>query len=146
MSVYVDDFKMAGLRPNLSSMWAKIRTLIDLDDPVPLHGSTYLGCRQDNVLVTEDIQRAIDHQNALYNKTARAGHVHSQQKVSDAEEHMEETPPDTSTRGVQQPSSGIGAISKNCGNTIKALHSTHPVKVWEYNMTGHAAGCVDRYI
>ena len=142
LSVYVDDFKMAGLKTNLSSMWSRIRKVIDLDDPVPLNGSTYLGCRQDTVRVTPEVQKAIDHQRELYQRTFRAGHMHSQQKVSDAEEQEKTASPGTSTRGVKEPSSGIGAPSKGTrrgnssktkekgGNSFeKEVHSTHPVKV-----------------
>ena len=81
--------------------------------------------------------------------------MHSQQKISGAEEQEDTDSPDTSTRGVKEPSSGIGAISK--GKTRRGdpsypakekeeVHSSHPVRIWEYNMTGHAAGCVERYL
>ncbi len=46
LSIYVDDFKMAGKAENIGPMWKKIGALIDLDPPVPLHGTTYLGCTQ----------------------------------------------------------------------------------------------------
>ena len=30
--------------------------------------------------------------------------------------------------------------------TIPKNQSTRPIKVWEYNMTGHAAACVEKYL
>ena len=41
LSVYVDDFKMAGLKQNLASMWKKLGERLDLEPPVPLHGNVY---------------------------------------------------------------------------------------------------------
>ena len=43
LSIYVDDFKMAGKAENIEPMWKRISALIDLDPSVPLHGTTYLG-------------------------------------------------------------------------------------------------------
>ena len=60
LSVYVDDFKMAGIKRNLAPMWARLRDELDLDPSVPLDNSTYLGCRQNNVQVNSAIQRSID--------------------------------------------------------------------------------------
>ena len=46
LSVYVDDFKMAGKTENLAPMWKELNKRIELDPPVPLNGTTYLGCTQ----------------------------------------------------------------------------------------------------
>ena len=35
LSVYVDDFKMAGIKKNLAPMWNSIKTKLDLEPPVP---------------------------------------------------------------------------------------------------------------
>ena len=44
LSVYVNDFKMAGRKSSLKPMWEKIKRVLDIDPPVPLSGSTFLGC------------------------------------------------------------------------------------------------------
>ena len=49
LSVYVDDFKMAGNKTNLKPMWEKIGKRIKLEESVPLDGNVYLGCGQHNV-------------------------------------------------------------------------------------------------
>ena len=49
LSIYVDDFKMAGRAENLKPMWEKIGKLIELEDPTPFHQSNYLGCQQYDV-------------------------------------------------------------------------------------------------
>ena len=46
LSVYVDDFKMAGKTENLAPMWKELNKRIELDPPVPLNGTTYLVCTQ----------------------------------------------------------------------------------------------------
>ena len=50
LSVYVDDFKMAGKRENIGGMWDKItKAGLEIDPPVPLHNNVYLGCGQEDV-------------------------------------------------------------------------------------------------
>ena len=44
MSVYVDDFKMAGNKANLQAMWRTLRKNMDIDEPVPMEDNVYLGC------------------------------------------------------------------------------------------------------
>jgi hypothetical protein len=64
LSVYVDDYKMAGKAENVSKMWAKMRAkvngkpLIELGDPVSFHNSTYLGSTQENVTVPASVIEA----------------------------------------------------------------------------------------
>jgi hypothetical protein len=42
ISVYVDDFKLAGPRLNIEKGWSLITQLLELDPPQPLN--LYLGC------------------------------------------------------------------------------------------------------
>ena len=53
MSLYVDDFKMAGWTKGVDEMWVRLRKKLNLDDPVPMDGATYLGCTQRNVQVPD---------------------------------------------------------------------------------------------
>ena len=48
LSVYVDDFKMAGKKEKFAPMWATLRKKIDLEPPVPMDGNVYLGCIQQS--------------------------------------------------------------------------------------------------
>jgi hypothetical protein len=49
LSVYVDDFKMAGNKANLAKMWKKLGTLLELEPPTPFDENVYLGCGQQNI-------------------------------------------------------------------------------------------------
>jgi len=49
LSVYVDDFKMAGNEANMAPMWATLGASIELEPPIPLDGNTYLGIGQSEV-------------------------------------------------------------------------------------------------
>ena len=55
---YVDDFKMAGPREHLNTMWGMLVKEIDLDDPAPL--GRFLGCGQRDV--KSDIELIIEKQ------------------------------------------------------------------------------------
>ena len=49
LSVYVDDFKMAGRKANLAPMWKLLGEHIDLDPPTKMDGGVYLGCGQFDI-------------------------------------------------------------------------------------------------
>ena len=55
-SVYVDDYKMAGKRQNLASMWKKLMKNIDLDEPTSFldhvcSRCTQRECRPDEIVI-----------------------------------------------------------------------------------------------
>ena len=54
LSVYVDDFKMAGKAENLSFMWKELGKRIELDPPTPIEGGTYLGIEQKATLLADE--------------------------------------------------------------------------------------------
>ena len=54
VSVYVDDFKMAGRKAAEKEMWDILREDLDLEDPVPLDGSTCLGVGQKDHQSTQE--------------------------------------------------------------------------------------------
>ena len=50
LSVYVDDFKMAGKKENIKPMWKDLMDAgLDLEPPTPLNGGVYLGCGQADI-------------------------------------------------------------------------------------------------
>ena len=53
LSVYVDDFKLAGRAENLQTGWDLIRKHLRLDPPTPL--GDYLGCGQKEVNIPKGI-------------------------------------------------------------------------------------------
>ena len=54
LSVYVDDFKLAGNKANIPKMWRKLKEKLDLEPPTPFHDSVYLGCGQEDFHPTEN--------------------------------------------------------------------------------------------
>ncbi len=55
MSLYVDDFKIAGHKANLSRMRKALGQDLDPEDSTPFDGSVYLGCSQRNVPVPKQL-------------------------------------------------------------------------------------------
>ena len=56
LSVYVDDFKLAGRKEHLQKGWDLIRSKITLDPPTDL--GDYLGCGQfDSIVDLDDIKK-----------------------------------------------------------------------------------------
>lgn len=56
VSVYVDDYKMAGTKENIKPMWQALRKKSDLDPEVSLHGSVHLGCQQNDVEAPQSLK------------------------------------------------------------------------------------------
>ena len=52
LSIYVDDFKLAGPKGNLCKGWEMLTKVIDMDTPGP--AGLYLGCEQSRTQVTTD--------------------------------------------------------------------------------------------
>jgi hypothetical protein len=78
LSVYVEDFKMAGRKVSLKPMWEKIKIVLDIVPPVPLSGSTYLGCRQDDIAISSSIKESMDMQKVLHAVCCTKGNQPSQ--------------------------------------------------------------------
>ena len=49
LSVYVDDFKMAGNAHNIQAMWKTLAKDINLEPPVPFSDNVYLGVHQHDI-------------------------------------------------------------------------------------------------
>ena len=47
LSIYVDDFKMAGGATSLKPMWEKLGKLVELEKPQPSQENVYFGCGQE---------------------------------------------------------------------------------------------------
>ncbi len=50
LSIYVDDYKMAGPKEDLANGWALLREEVDMDDPAT--PTIYLGCEQSTHDIT----------------------------------------------------------------------------------------------
>lgn len=55
LSVYVDDFKFAGLQANIEPLIKKLRTKIKMGNPIPLERDVYPGCSQMPISVSRNM-------------------------------------------------------------------------------------------
>ena len=166
LSVYVDDFKMAGHAAALPKMWARLGKHLDLEPPIPLEQNIYLGCGQKNIPLPKKL---IAEKKELYEKLLADEIV----KTSEEEEkNLSDTLPTKegkcTERGVGsssnkfQTSSGArgdsGTPSSKAGgdSSVKSgkkkkgkatiASGKNQTKAYHYDMTGHARQCVDKYL
>ena len=166
LSVYVDDFKLAGKRENLAPTWAALRKHIDFDDPVKMTENTYLGCSQHDV---EPIPAFIEHNQTLFRDLLAQPHVTpsdypdepSTPKKKNKKTKEPSTPPKTSetqqsklTTNEDHPDSKATTypLAKSQRKQIygKATQLSAPttssnIRAWEYSMEGQAMQCIERY-
>ena len=105
LSVYVDDFKMAGKKSSLAPMWEKLQKVLDLDPPVKMDGSTYLGCRQKDIPVDSCIRESMAEWRPIYEWCARHGNIPSNNDNADTTPSME-----TEARGNSQADTSPSAL------------------------------------
>ena len=55
LSIYVDDFKVAGPAQKVDAVWKELRKYLKLDDPTPF--GRYLGCNQNQINITPEQSR-----------------------------------------------------------------------------------------
>ena len=123
LSVYVDDFKMAGHAQNLTKMWQTLSRNLELEPPSPLHGSVYLGCGQYDATFPTSYY---DIREDFYSLVIDAKDQHK----------------DSSSVCAGGDSKHAGGDSKH---SPKKATSVTPTSSWQYEMFGHAEQCVQRY-
>ena len=118
LSIYVDDFKMAGPKDHLKPMWAAIRKHLDLDPEVKSSENVYLGCGQNTIPV---------------DKKLIAEKSETFQFVQDF---------------VSRPAKSDNTATQGTAQAKAAPASTRDIKInaWQYVMQGHAEQCVDKYL
>ena len=136
LSVYVDDFKMAGNAKNLKTMWQRLSKSLDLEPPVPLDGNVYLGCGQREIHPPKDF---IDDKRRLFGKL-----------VYDRKDKTESNPERLEHGGDSQQITDLVPKPKAKRQKKGSMAATpcHPktIKAYHYDMSGHAEQCVDRYL
>ena len=63
LSVYVDDFKLAGKKRNIDPMWKVLNKEVDLGEPTSFIDHAYLGCTQRQCEISKDI---VDNYRAMF--------------------------------------------------------------------------------
>ena len=82
LSVYVDDFKMAGKEGNVIAMWPKIKEHLDLDPAEEFNESVYLGCGQNDVVPQPERYEAKKYfWNNLSEKTAKKSAANTEEEM-----------------------------------------------------------------
>ena len=144
LSIYVDDFKMAGRKANLAPMWSKLKAHLNLDEPTQLHGSVYLGCSQYDRHI-ENV--TIANQAAAF-ETIFASSGHKSAHSPERGEQIKAFPAvnnDSHARGVRdEPRTAASAATTP--NLARSPTQVGPVRGYHYDMSGHAADCVSRYL
>ena len=134
LGVYVDDFHMAGRAENLAPMWAKLRKTMDIDEAVPFHNNTYLGCTQVDVPVDEKMMQS--KRDLIATIMTRKDTLSSSMIQSAGELALGDIPTLT-----QKKKKNVIIKAK-----ATAAQSKHTAKAWEYQMHGAAEKCVERYL
>ena len=57
LSVYVDDFRMAGMKSNMHAMWKQLQGSLELEDAVDSVKNAYVGCNQADTKLEDQIVR-----------------------------------------------------------------------------------------
>ena len=80
---------MVGKKSSLKPMWERIQKVLDLDPPTQMDGSTYLGCRQDNIEVDDCIKDSMEKWKPIFEWCTSGGNMSSQAGNAPANEHQE---------------------------------------------------------
>ena len=153
LSIYVDDFKMAGKKENLAPMWTELRKTLNLEPPVPMSGNTYLGCQQQNFTPTE---AEIATKQGLFNRvfSNKQGNTYSSSRPAD--QSGEETcclnkttknPQNQRPEATLKAEARAPALSQRDSPGARGAHSDSiPIQGYYYQMSGHCEQTVEKYL
>ena len=134
LSIYVDDFKMAGNAANLKPMWEAIGKRIELEEATPFHQSNYLGCQQYDV---EPDLKLLEKKTQLIEDILRRKSEQIDQKTNALD--AKDLDKIVGQRGETQ-------AGRNKGQHGETQAGRNKVKSYVYDMHGHAEASVERYI
>ena len=159
LSVYVDDFKMAGNKSTLKPMWEKIGKRIKLEESVPLDGNVYLGCGQHNVKTNLKLLKEKEEFWKDLNTVRPHEVVPESDQTGTEDQATDSCPKKAGKRKVKAKAKAKAKPTKakksgSCSIIMQPLPSMPPtspadkshVKSYEYDMCGHADQCVERYL
>ena len=128
LSIYVDDFKMAGRKESLKPMWSRLQKVLELEEPKPLQSNVYLGCGQAPEPVDE---KTIKSKWQLW---------HTLIEPDEAIEEM--MTQDSDCEGKPIAGAKKGPYAKDVPNMGK----NQGIKAYHYKMNGHALQCIEKYL
>jgi len=168
LSIYVDDFKLAGKKENIKPMWKTLtETGIELDPPVSLHGDVYLGraqynCENDSAQtelhqtlvtrLTTSIVKTTPTTNNIEATMSKMGN--NPQSSTLLEDNIDQTPqiptlpkdpkPKSPPKSKPKPKSNSKTHqSKPLPPTAMTSTTYDHIKSWQYTMKGHAQQSVE---
>ena len=175
LSVYVDDFRMAGVKCNMKQMWNKLKETLLLEEAVDSSKNTYLGCNQHNVKIDGPIVRE---KNDMFTKLT-SPHVDSSvdsnkadakqsfidssklktskySTASDAEASAHQTANPKKKKKKKGTPPAVATSSDPDGSAPKSPSATiakekdgifqGEIKAWVYDMKDHTRQCIERYL
>ena len=170
LSIYVDDLKMAGAAASIPKMWKMLSEKIQLEPPTPLEEGTYLGCEQRPIQMPESmLSQKKEVWRRLFADRKEGFSDDELTSSSDASEfNCTTSESETSDSSYSTPKGGSRSKNKQKNTKHKVLPATSTpqggpnqkkantkrlernsaakrVKAYEYDMSGHAQQCVERY-
>ncbi len=154
LSIYVDDFKMAGNANNISPMWAKLKQDLALEDPVPFNDATYLGCTQKSSPVC---QKTVEDKKELFDRLLKVDR--KLEKLPEQQEPRAKAKAKAKAKAAAKPkpkakakqdsnrrkqNMADGNVAHQSGSGRTETSRTR-VKAYHYDMSGHAERCVAKY-
>ena len=147
--MYVDDFKLAGKAANIPKARDRLKQKIDLDPAVPIKDSVYLGCgQQEFVPPPHLLQERTQYYNRLFHNTTTPPHGDNDTGGAGRSGQPSSASQTKHTGGVGgsgQPSPASRTVPTVRGESGGST-STPRAKAYQYNMEGHAEGCVEKYL
>jgi len=140
-------------------MWDKIASAQDTDLALKLVDSTYLGCRQSEFPLDDDVKIIIESRQPLVDWCFKSGHESSQGGAKQ-QQNIDTPEAELPMRGVDRTSfSNTNAASSSSGGEERSSRKDQEKlasryieefkkdpKCWEYNMSGHARSAVEKYL
>ena len=163
LSVYVDDFHMAGPKENMKPMWQALsENGLKLDPPVPFNGHQYLGCQQvevenpielikNKIALIESIQQIRTPKTEApdaggCSETSGASNCADEIPTTPRSKPKAKTPPATPEKSKKKAkkteAKALAAALKDSSHKNSYGHITS----YEDRMNGAAEGCIERYL
>ena len=145
LSVYVDDFKMAGKADNLAKAWGDLGKYLDIDPPCELHKNIYLGSAQR--LIEPPLALIAEKREMYDNLFGVRAKSNAGGEGRPLQEDLSSTTTPSTERGVKRTlATPTGTPQNDDFSRNLSERRLFAINAWEYDMSGHAVQCVDRYL
>ena len=154
LSVYVDDFHMAGPEQEMKKMWKILDKHIDLDPPNPFNNNVFLGCEQEDIETKSLGSELIKQKSEFYHYLTQKPVDTSQQKTPSHPE-MPLNAPKPKKKKIKikikisegQPCTPTGdASSPSAPKQMLAAEVPSHIRAYVHKMKGQAEQAVLRYL